>query len=275
MPDTVMFCVVELVPKLAAKPESEVGLTLTTGPLTVAASDTVRVVTPWVATVRLPVRDPLWSGAARRTATVASASTPALSGVRVSALAVKLPPLSACSKPCPGGKVKVTAPGRPVPLTLKVCVGEGANNAVVIDGNEEAPTLSVGATTDPLTETVRVMGVLFNAPWVLTVTLPERLTAVDDCARRTAILWLSAPFCGVKVNTPAAKLLPSADNSKPTGALTVTLPSNPAPTTGKLCGCEGVPKRVGKAGKVVAATEPLADNVGATVKDVVTVVAAL
>ena len=108
------------------------------------------------------------------------------------------------------------------------------------------------------------MDVVFNAPKVLTVTLPERLTAVDDCARRTAILWLSAPFCGVKVNTPAAKLLPSADNSKPTGALTVTLPSNPAPTTGKLCGCEGVPKRVEKAGKVVAATEPLADNVGAT-----------
>ena len=266
MPDTVMFCVVELVPKLAAKPESEVGLTLTTGPLTVAASDTVRVVTPWVATVRLPVRDPLWSGAARRTATVASASTPASLGVRVSALAVKLPPLSACSKPCPVGKVKVTAPGRPVPLTLKVCVGEGANNAVVIDGNEEAPTLSVGATTDPLTETVRVIGVLFNAPWVLTVTLPERETAVGEAAKRTAMLWLRLPLCGTRLRALGAKLLPSADNSKPSGAVTVTLPRKPAPLTAKKRGSEGVPKRVERVAKVAGA----AVRFGDTLKVVVT-----
>ena len=60
----------------------------------------------------------------------------------------------------------------------------------------------MGATTDPLTETVREILVGLGRPvGAATVTLPERDTAVDEAARRTAMLWLSVPLCGGKLST--------------------------------------------------------------------------
>jgi hypothetical protein len=88
-----------------------------------------------------------------------------------------------------------------------------------------------------------------------TVTLPERDTAVDQAAKRTAMLWLRLPLCGTRVRALAPKLTPSVDNSKPAGALTLTLPGNPPPLTVKLCGAEAMPTRADIAGNVLVLTE--------------------
>ena len=125
VPDTVMFCAVELLPKLAAKLDKASGLTLTTGPLTAPLKATLRVVTPWVVTVKLPERGPLCSEVAKRTEIVLLSKTPAWFGVSVSGLGVKLLPSVECSKPGVDGKVKVTTPGKPVPETVKVRTAEG------------------------------------------------------------------------------------------------------------------------------------------------------
>jgi len=99
LPETLMFCALELVPKLALKPESAAGVTVTEGPLTVPESVTLRGVTPWVATVRLPARAPLCDEAAKRTDIVVEDKTPALLGVSVSTPEVKLLPSLECSNP--------------------------------------------------------------------------------------------------------------------------------------------------------------------------------
>ena len=267
VPETLMFCVVELVPKLAAKLDKASGLTLTTGPLIVPESDTLRVSgVPAAATTSGPERAPLCSEEAKRTHIVALFKTPASLGVSVSGLGVKLLPSVECSKPGVDGKAKATVPGSPVPLTVKVRAAEAVKSALLKAGKEAALTVRTGATTDPLTATVRVRGVVFNAPGVLTVTLPERETAVDEAAKRTAMLWLRLPLCGTRLRALGAKLLPSADNSKPSGAVTVTLPRKPAPLTAKKRGSEGVPKRVERVAKVAGA----AVRFGDTLKVVVT-----
>ena len=88
-----------------------------------------------------------------------------------------------------------------------------------------------------------------------TVTLPERDTTVDEAAKRTAMLWLRLPPCGTRVRALAAKLTPSADNSKPAGTLTLTLPGNPPPLTVKLCDADTVLTRVEKAASRLVLTE--------------------
>ena len=159
MPETLMFCVVELVPKLAAKLDKASGLTLTTGPLIVPESATLRVsVVPAAATTSGPERDPLCAESAKRTDTVVLVKTPAALGVSVSASVVKLLPSVECSKPGVDGKVKATAPGSPVPLTVKVRAAEGVKSAVLKAGKEAALTVRTGATTEPLTATVRERG---------------------------------------------------------------------------------------------------------------------
>jgi hypothetical protein len=99
LPETLMFCALELVPKLALKPESAAGVTVTEGPLTAPDRATLRVVTPWVTTVRLPARVPLCGEAANRTEIVVAGKTPALLGVSVSTPVVKSIPSVECSNP--------------------------------------------------------------------------------------------------------------------------------------------------------------------------------
>ena len=247
---------------MALNPESDTGPTVTTGPLTVPESETLRALTPGVATVRLPARDPPCVEETNRTWMVVLGKTPALLGWRVSASVLKLVPSSECSKPCPAGKVNVTAPGNPVPETVYVRAGvEGANSAVVIDDNDDALTLSVGATTVPDTVTVGESAVPALAPWADTVTLPARLTAVDEDASRTAMLWFTAPATGTKLCSLAAKLLPpSTDNSKPTGALTATLPSKRVALTVKTPDSEGVAKRADMGANVLVFTVTVGSN---------------
>ena len=213
------------------------------------------------------MRDALWLVAARRTETVVSASTPALSGVRVRTPVVKLALLVECSKPWLTGRVKLTAPGRPAPLTRKDCAVEAVKSAVLIAESEEALTLSVGATTAPLTATARdTLAGLGKPVEADTVTLPERATAADEAAKRTAMIWLRLPLCGTRLRALAAKLTPSVESSKPAGTLTLTLPGNPPPLTVKLCDAEAMPTRADIAGNVLVLTE----SNGLTEKDVVT-----
>ena len=132
-------------------------------------------------------------------------------------------------------------------------------------GKEAALTVKAGATTAPDTATVREtrLAGLGRPAGTATVTLPERDTAAEEAAKRTAMLWLSAPFCGGKISVLVLKLVvapPKLANSKPTGALRLTLPGNPAPLTVKLCAAEGVLKRVEKAARVVGAAVRLATN---------------
>ena len=63
---------------------------------------------------------------------------------------------------------------------------------------------------------------------------------------------------------PGAKLTPSVDNSKPSGAVTRTSPSKPAAPTVKLCVSEGVLNRVEKTGSRAATIDPLTKSVGVT-----------
>ena len=154
--------------------------------MTVPESETLRVVSPWVATVRLPRRAPLCSDSAKRTCMVRAVKTPASLGNKVNASVTKLPPFSECSKP--SGTLKVTAPGKPVPDTVKVRGADAVNSDVLKAGSDVVLTVKAGATTEPLTATVRERVTLGVAPWAVMVTLPERPTAVDQAAKRTAML---------------------------------------------------------------------------------------
>ena len=146
-------------------------------------------------------------------------------------------------------------PGSPAPLTVKVRTSEAVDNGAMTAGKDVALTLSVGATTAPLTATVRdTFAGLGNPVEADTVTLPERETAVDQAAKRTTMLWLSVPPCGKRVRTLGAKLTPSADNSNPAGALTLTLPGNPPPLTVKPCDADTVLTRVEKAASLLVLT---------------------
>ena len=165
------------------------GPTLTTGPLTVPERATLRVSgVPAAVTTSGPERAPLCSEEAKRTAMVVLVNTPAALGVSVSALVVKLVPSVECSKPGVDGKVKITAPGSPVPLTMKVRTAEAVNNGALNAGKETALTVKAGATTEPLTAKVRDRVRLDVAPWAVIVTLPERDTAVAEAAKRTETL---------------------------------------------------------------------------------------
>ena len=129
----------------------------------------------------------------------------------------------------PDGVVNVTLPVRFAPLTVKVCTAEAVPAVVLNATNVPVVVIDGGGTTVPLSDNVWLV-----APVLDTVMLPDTAPTGATALMRTEIEDTSSePPLGVSARE-AKKFVPSVDNSKSVGAVTVTLPVRFAPLTVKV-----------------------------------------